>query len=234
MTEQEQYKTMTFRSEQEQLKPYILEVEEMLPQLELDGSRLHEPVQVKRLPKPWRVAGCGNYAGVFLHPDYPGFVVKVYAPGKPGWADEVEVYKRLGSHPAYSECYHARAGYLVLRRLSGMTLYNCIRKGVPIPQQVIRDIDKALAYAVSRGLSPHDVHGKNVMMKDGRGIVVDVSDFLEQDPCEMWEDLKKAYNRFYFPWLRRIPVPDKILNLVRKGYRAWRKWKRRFRQKYSH
>ena len=31
-----------------------------------------------------------------------------------------------------------------------------------------------------QGLTPCDVHGKNVMMEKGRGYVVDVSDFLKQ------------------------------------------------------
>lgn len=88
------------------------------------------------------------------------------------------MYRRLGKHPAFSECLHVGDVYLVLRRLSGVTLYDCVRRAIPIPRQVIEDIDDALAYAVQKGLYPHDVHGKNVMMKDGRGIVVDVSDFF--------------------------------------------------------
>jgi len=206
------------------LRQLIREIERnLLGQLRVVSEDPHEPVVVKKLPKPWRLIGAGNYAAVLAHPEYRDRVVKVYAPGRPGLEEEAEVYRRLGRHPAYSECLHYGQGYLVLRRLSGVTLYDCIRRGIPIPRQVIEDIDEALAYAVSKGLNPHDVHGKNVMLKDGRGIVVDVSDFLKPDRCTMWDDLKKAYRLLYLPPLRRWPVPDFMLNAIRKGYRLIKK-----------
>lgn len=52
-----------------------------------------------------------------------------------------------------------------------------MKQGILITEQAIRDIDIALDYARSRGLHPHDVHAKNVMVNDGRGLIVDVSDF---------------------------------------------------------
>jgi hypothetical protein len=51
----------------------------------------------------------------------------------------------------------------------------------------------------SRGLFPHDVHGRNVMMLNQRGVVVDVSDFLHEEPCKAWYHLKKAYYRAVCP-----------------------------------
>jgi hypothetical protein len=39
----------------------------------------------------------GNYAAFFEHPAYPDVVVKVYAPGRLGLAQEVAVYERLGT-----------------------------------------------------------------------------------------------------------------------------------------
>ncbi|MDD9268017.1 serine/threonine protein kinase [Paenibacillus sp. GCM10023248] len=209
------------------LKPWLVEIEhQLLPQLELNSEQPYEPIVVHYIPKPWKVVGSGNYAAVVMHPSYPDIVVKVYAPGRPGIEEETEVYRRLGPHPAYSECLHAGSNYLVLRRLTGVTLYKCLHRGIPIPRQVIKDIDEALAYAVSRGLNPHDVHGKNVMMKDGRGLVVDVSDFLKTEYCPMWDDLKSAYDRFYFPWVGKIQIPDFALNVVRRSYRKWKNFRR--------
>lgn len=196
---------------------------ELLPHLRIASEQPDEPIAVYHVPEPWRLLGAGNYAAVLTHPDFSDWVVKVYAPGRPGLEDEAEVYRLLGRHPAYSECICKGRNFLILRRLTGVTLYNCMRKGIPIRRQVIRDIDRALAYAVGKGLFPHDVHGKNVMMKDGRGIVVDVSDFLKREPCTMWDDLKKAYDRFYFPWISRLPFPDFVLNFLRRGYRKWKK-----------
>jgi hypothetical protein len=215
---------VTVLNDTKRLAEFILLVERMLmPHLMVESDDPHDPVIIKRKPEPWIILGAGNYAAVLIDPDYKEWVVKVYAPGRPGLEQEVEVYRRLGSHHAYSQCLHDGDRYLILKRLTGITLYNCIRRGIRIPKQVIRDIDEALAYAVTKGLNPHDVHAKNVMMKDGRGIVVDVSDFLKNEPCTMWDDLKRAYNRLYIGPLTRLPVPECILNFIRKGYRILKK-----------
>ncbi len=205
--------------------------EELLPALEVRSVAPHDPVVVSELPPPWKVLGRGNYAAVVVHPEYPDRVVKVYAPGREGWEEEVEVYRRLGRHEAYSECLHSDEDrrFLVLKRLYGKTLYECILKGVRIPKRVIADIDEALEYARERGLNPHDVHGKNVMVTtEGRGVVVDVSDFLKPDPCNMWRDLKRAYFRIYLPFLhdRPVAIPNSLMNGVRKGYRFVRNTRR--------
>ena len=198
---------------------------ELLPRLRVESIDPHHPVVAHHVPAPWQLLGSGNYAVVLGHPSYSALVVKVYAPGRPGLEAEVEVYRRLGNHPAYSQCLRAGDGYLVLRRLRGVTLYDCVHRGLPIPEQVIQDIDEALEYARSRGLHPHDVHGRNVMVQDGRGLVVDVSDFLEQEDCSKWRDLKAAYYRFYRPLFMplRLRVPYFVLDLVRAGYRLFRR-----------
>ncbi|BAB77141.1 serine/threonine protein kinase (plasmid) [Anabaena sp. FACHB-709] len=195
--------------------------QDLLPGLQIESVNPRDPIKVKYLPQPWGLLGKGNYAAVVDHPDYPNCVVKIYAPGRPGFEEEVEVYRRLGSHPAFSECLYAADGFLVLKRLDGTTLYDCMHLGLPIPQQVIQDIDEALDYARSRGLHPHDVHGRNVMMHQGRGLVVDISDFLHQETCSKWDDLKKAYYWLYRPVLRplRLRVPNSALNTLRKSYR---------------
>jgi hypothetical protein len=193
----------------------------LLPSLQIRSVNPRDPIQVNYIPQPWQLLGRGNYAAVLCHPDYPNYVVKIYAPRRPGYEEEVEVYRRLGSHPAFSECLYAKDGFLVLKRLYGTTLYDCMHLGLPIPQQVIRDIDQALEYAQSRGLHPHDVHGRNVMMQQGRGLVVDVSDFLHQEPCAKWNNLKRAYYWLYLPVLRplRLRIPYSALDFVRKCYR---------------
>ncbi|OLP20300.1 serine/threonine protein kinase [Leptolyngbya sp. 'hensonii'] len=198
---------------------------ELLPQLQIESIEPHNPVRVHALPEPWQLIGTGNYAAVVYHPDSPDRVVKVYAPGRSGFAEEVEVYRRLGVHPAFSTCFYAGTGFLILKRLYGITLYDCLHLGLQIPEQVIQDIDQALNYAQSRGLYPHDVHGRNVMMAEGRGLVVDVSDFLQEEACSKWADLKAAYYGFYLPFLypTRLRIPYFVLDLVRISYRLiWR------------
>ena len=198
--------------------------QELLPNLKIESPNPSNPVRVDRVLEPWQLLGTGNYAGVFYHSDYDNLVVKVYAPKKLGWEEELEVYCRLGSHPAFSKCFYAENNFLVLKRLHGVTLYDCMHKGLKIPKQVIEDIDRALEYACSCGLYPHDVHGRNVMMSNSRGLVVDVSDFLKQEPCLAWQDLKKAYYWLYLPFFSwyRLPLPYFILDLVRTSYRLFR------------
>jgi hypothetical protein len=128
--------------------------QELLPAFEIESVDPHDPVKVHYLPDPWRLLGKGNYAAVVYHPNHPNLVVKIYAPGRPGFDEEVEVYHRLGSHPAFSQCLYAGIGFLVLKRLYGVTLYDCMHLGLRIPVKVIRDIDKALDYARRRGPSP--------------------------------------------------------------------------------
>lgn len=208
------------------LQPLVEQIYcDLLPHLQIESIDPHDPVVVHTCPAPWTFMASGNYAAVFLHPDYPNIVIKVYAPGRPGLAEEVEVYRRLGNHSAFSQCFYAGENFLVLRRLYGVTLYDCMHLGLQIPKQVIQDIDQALAYARSQGLHPHDVHGRNVMMQDGRGLVVDVSDFLHQEACSAWDDLKRAYYWFYLPILSplRLHLPYSVLDLVRTIYRFIRR-----------
>lgn len=202
---------------------------ELLPGLWIESINPHDPVVVHQVPTPWQLLGAGNYAAVFCHPNYPNQVVKIYAPGRPGLEEELEVYCRLGSHPAFSECLHAGEGFLVLKRLYGVTLYDSMHLGLRIPKQVIKDIDRALDYARGRGLHPHDVHGRNVMMHSGRGLVVDISDFLHEEDCSAWNDLKKAYYWLYRPFFSplRLRMPYFALNIVRKSYRVLRRLFRR-------
>ncbi|NQX45493.1 serine/threonine protein kinase [Paenibacillus tritici] len=200
---------------------------ELLDKVIVESVDPQEPVQVRSVPKPWRLLGTGNYAAVFYHPGAAEYAVKVYAPGRPGLEEEAEVYRRLGPHPAFSECYYTGPGFLVLKRLNGVTFYDSMKQGILITEQAIEDIDKALQYARAQGLHPHDVHAKNVMLQDGRGLIVDVSDFLKQEDCSMWEDYKKAYYQLYRPVASRwmFPVPRLVLETVRRGYRLWRRRK---------
>jgi hypothetical protein len=198
---------------------------QLLPQLVIHSVHPHDPVQVLSLPPPWLSLGCGNYAAVLHHPHHPELVVKVYAPGRPGLDQEAEVYRRIGCHPAFSRCFHAGTDFLVLQRLHGITLYDCLRRGIQIPEQVIDDVDAALAYAVHRGLHGHDVHGRNVMLHRGRGLIVDISDFLNPEPCRAWRDLRWAYRTLYQPLIAPLGLraPGPLLDGLRRGYRLFRR-----------
>lgn len=206
----------------ELLQKFIEKVEkELLASLKMESIAPEDPIEINDRPEKWVLLGKGNFAAVFTHPDFEQYAVKVYAEGRPGLKEETEVYRKLGRHPAYSECYHAGTSYLILKRLQGVTLYDSLKKGIRISKKVISDIDQALSHAVKQGLNPRDVHGKNVMIVQGHGCIVDVSDFLIPGYDPMWDDLKKAYRRFYWPFLvlPPPPIPAFIMNWARKGYR---------------
>jgi hypothetical protein len=193
----------------------------------IESRNPFDPVCPVNTPFPWRILGCGNYAGVFYHPDYPSFVVKIYGREEHGLLEEKKVYERLGEHPGYSVCFYTEGRFLILKRIEGITLYDCVHKGIKIPESVIHDIDDALCYAKKKGLFPNDVHGKNVMISNHKGIIVDVSDFYKKEPCRKWKDLRKAYYKIYKPTLYRFPIriPYFVLNVIRIGYRYYRKLK---------
>lgn len=193
----------------------------LLPFVEIKSVDPRDPVVVSHVPHPWRVLGTGNYAAVFVHPDYRDQVVKIYAPNRPGFDEEREVYRRLGSHPSFSACFYAHNNVLVLKRLYGMTLYDCLHYGKRIPRTVIRDIDRALDDARRQGLRPHDVHARNVMTDGVNGLVVDVSDFLHLDSCAKWKHFKRAYYWLYLPIVAplKLRVPHSLLDTIRRSYR---------------
>lgn len=195
----------------------------LLPYLKIVSINHCDPIKVKCIPKTWEFVGCGNYAAVFCHPDYNEYVVKIYAEGRVGIEEEIEVYKKLGKHPSFSELYYSDSKYLILKKLNGTTLYQCLRNKIYIPERIIIDIDDALKYAKSVGLFPHDVHAKNVMMMDGKGVVVDVSDFLKKEECYLWEDFKKVYYKFYLKFFYKVPFPEWLLNFIRKTYRIYKR-----------
>lgn len=196
---------------------------ELVKNIKIISINPYDPVKVKNIPNGWRMIGKGNFAAVFTHPSLGGRVVKVYAENREGIKEEIQVYKLLGDHKAYSKLDKYGDRYLVLKKLDGITLYHAFRDGIYVPRSVIEDVDKAIEYAKHRGLNPTDIHGKNVMMKDGKGYIVDVSDFLKPYTCPKWKHFKKMYYLFYLPLSkkRRIALPFWFLERVRKSYQYY-------------
>lgn len=169
---------------------------ELLPHIQLLTQGPFDPIIVENHSHSWKTIGSGNYAGVFSHDANPKWVVKVYGRSPEALKKEIEVYEKLGKHSTFSTLIGYGENYLILKRIKGITLFNAVVKGVPIPESVIKDVDKGLDYARGVGLNPFDVHGKNIVMFDGRGYIVDVSDFYKQGTCRKWADLKKPIIKF--------------------------------------
>lgn len=200
---------------------------ELLPNIDLIVNCPHDPIKVINRSLTWKTIGTGNYAAVFVHYERPDWVVKVYGRNHAEIKKEIEVYKKMGKHEAYSTLYAYGDHYLVLKRLRGITLFNAAIEGVPIHESVMEDVENAINYAKSVGLNPYDVHGKNIVMNENKGYIVDISDFYKKGYCSKWHDLKKAYDKIYLTFLYRYhpPIPLFVMEAVRKGYRLYKRYK---------
>lgn len=212
------------------MEEYVSQIKhELLPFIELRSENPFDPIHVFNQSKSWKTVGCGNYAAVFVHDEKPEWVTKVYGRSPEELTKEMGVYKKLGNHKAFSCLYAYGENYLVLKKLEGITLFNAIVKGEQIPESVIKDVDEGLQYARSVGLNPYDVHGKNVVMKDGHGYIVDISDFYKSGYDSKWDDLKKAYELIYKPFLykRHPSISFAVVDRIRKVYRSYKRLKRK-------
>ncbi|APH04758.1 hypothetical protein [Bacillus weihaiensis] len=197
--------------------------EEIIDKVSIISVEPYDPVVVKNIPRGWELIGRGNFAAVFTHPSLPNKVVKIYAENKKGIEEEVKVYKKLGYHKSFSMLYTFGSRYLVLERLEGVTLYQAFIEGIFIPKSVLGDVDDAIKYATKQGLNPTDIHGKNVIMLNGHGYIVDVSDFLKPYKCPKWRHLKRIYTLLYFPLYKLHPfsIPITLIERIRKSYQFY-------------
>lgn len=202
--------------------------EELLPNIQLKSEQPYNPLYVKNRSLSWKTIGIGNYAGVFTHHAKPNWVVKVYGRSPEDINKEIDVYKKIGIHERFSNLIAYDENYLILKKIDGITLFEALVKGVPIPRKVLEDVDDGLDYAKSVGLNPYDVHGKNVVMSGGRGFIIDVSDFYKEGYCCKWDDFKKAYQGIYQPFMLKHhpPLPYYIVDGIRKCYRLYRKYRK--------
>ncbi|MBL0388509.1 serine/threonine protein kinase [Tumebacillus sp. ITR2] len=181
-----------------------------------------DPVHVRTHPDSWRCVGVGNSAAVFQPKDHPELAIKIYAPEfEDVCATEAGIYEQLGDNEFFPRYYGRGEGFLVIEYRPGKNLYDCLVQGVEIPEQAIHDVDTAIAYAQSRGLNPSDIHVKNVLVHNGRGHLVDVSDYRELGDCKRWPDLKSAYYDYYRNLYRPgLTVPSWVLETIRKWYKS--------------
>lgn len=202
--------------------PNRINIESLIPQVRVHSVNPRDPVIVSTHPDAWRCIGVGNSAAVFQPQEQPDIAVKVYAGDNSAMAaHEAGIYERLGDSEYFPRCYGHGRGYLVMEYRPGRNLYDCLVQGQFIPEQVIRDVDAAIAYARERGLNPSDIHVKNVLVHEGRGYLVDVSDYLNEGTCKRWDTLKKAYYDYYLDLYKPgLGVPSWILETIRKWYKA--------------
>ena len=130
------------------------------------------------------------------------------------------MYKQLGENPFFPHCYGRGINYLVIEYCKGINVYDCLIQGIFIPEQVIFDVEEAIKYGRSWGLNPCDIHIKNILVNDGKGFLVDVSEYHKQYECKRWEYLKQVYYDYYLKVYRPgMTVPSWLLETIRKWYK---------------
>ncbi|MGP4077972.1 RIO1 family regulatory kinase/ATPase domain-containing protein [Halobacillus sp. K22] len=149
-------------------------------------------------PEEFECVGQGRSAAVFKIKDI-NQVVKVFYPAhKHLAAREAEVYNRLSNRVFFPHLIEAGDGFLIMEYVEGITFYECLTTGKRITPEMVQKVDEVLTFVRSRGLTPSDIHLRNIMLtQNNEVILIDVVRFTQLHECEYWPDLKKAYDKFY-------------------------------------
>lgn len=198
------------------------EIAQLVETVRVESVTPRDPIHVRAFPDNWRCVGVGTSAAVFQPKKYSDVSVKVYADTHAWIArSEAEIYKQLGDSPFFPHFYGGGENFLLISYRPGSNLYDCLIQGISIPEQVIFDVDEAIAYAREQGLNPSDIHIKNIILHEGRGFLVDVSDYRKEKECKRWETLKQAYYDYYLETYRPgLTVPAWVLETIRKWYKT--------------
>lgn len=192
--------------------------EPALKRVEVTGSPKNGLVSIKGCPEGLRCIGIGTDGAVFQYDQTPQYAFKVYALEAVDKKEvEESVYLRLKGSSYFPQYYGKGDNYIVLSLESGITLYDCLTQGIPIPRQAIVDVEDAREYVRLQGLNPRDIHLKNVLLQEGRGIVIDVSEYVKDGNDQRWEHLLWAYNQIY-PLVEGKSVPFWMLETIKSWY----------------
>lgn len=178
----------------------------------------NEPVTIVGGSEDLKCIGIGTDAAVFQSPYAPDYVFKLYAKDKAYKIKEEEnIYHLLGNSPFFPHCYASYDQFLVLSYEKGKTLFDCLLQGIHIPEQVVQDVEEAREFIRQKGLNPRDIHLKNILLQNGRGKILDVSEYKKPGNDFRWEHLKKAYEDYYH-LIDGKPVPFWLLETIRRWY----------------
>ncbi len=178
----------------------------------------NNPVTINGESDDLQCIGIGTDAAVFVYEPMPTYAYKLYATqALPKKDAEIEVYRALVGSPYYPVFYGAGERYVVISHERGLTLYDCLLLGVPVPRQVIDDVEEARSFVREKDLNPRDIHLKNVLLQDGRAKVLDVSEYIHDGNDKRWEHLVWAYDNVY-PLIEGRKLPLWVLDTVKNGY----------------
>jgi serine/threonine-protein kinase RIO1 len=192
--------------------------DEALKNIKVIGNENNQPVNIIGVAEGLKCIGIGTDAAVFHYHKTPNYVFKVYS-SQAIKKKEVEeyVYEHLKGSSYFPEFYGNGTNYIVLSFEQGVTFHDCLLQGIPITEQAILDVEEAREYVRSQGLNPRDIHLKNILLKNGRGKVLDVSEYVKMGNDHRWKHLVWAYKNIY-PFISGIQVPLWILETIKHWY----------------
>ncbi|MFS0870749.1 serine/threonine protein kinase [Paenibacillus xylanilyticus] len=199
-------------------RPDWFQAEIALQQIQVIGSDRNELVNIIGHAEGLYCIGTGTDAAVFTYDGLPQYAFKVYSDhALEKLENEKRVYELLRGLPYFPTCYGSGRNILVISYEPGDTLLECLEKGIPVPEQVMIDVDEARAAVRSRGLNPRDMHLKNVLLQNGRAKVLDVSEYIKEGNDNRWEHLVWAYHNIY-PKIKGTPISPRMLQTIKWGY----------------
>lgn len=195
-----------------------VKAEKELHRVKVSSTGDNELVTLGGNSEAFECIGVGTDAAVFRFIQMPHLAFKVFSDDKLDKKDlEIEVYLKLGHSEYYPEYHGSGSNFLVISYEEGITLHDCLLKGVHIPRQVIDDVDDAILYASKRGLNPRDIHLKNILLHQGRAKILDVSEYMKPGNDNRWQYLKEGYHEHYH-LIAGKAIPLWILETARKWY----------------
>ncbi|OLN31341.1 hypothetical protein [Desulfosporosinus metallidurans] len=138
-----------------------------LSKVKVTANGENDFVTVKGNFDKFQCIGVGTDAAVFRFVYAPHYAFKVFRMDKLAKIEiEKEVYLKLGHSGYFPVCYGSGLNFLVISFEEGITLYDCLLKGIHIPKQAIQDVENARNYAFNRGLNPRNIHLKNILLHE--------------------------------------------------------------------
>ncbi|MEN1988352.1 serine/threonine protein kinase [Paenibacillus hubeiensis] len=199
-------------------QPDWFQAEKALQQIRVIGSDRNELVDIIGRAQGVRCIGTGTDAAVFAYDGLPQYAFKVYSDHALDKLDhEKKVYERLRGLPYFPIYYGSGPNMIVISHEAGPTLLECLEQGIPVPEQVMLDVDAARAAVRERGLNPRDIHLKNVLLQNGRAKVLDVSEYIQDGNDNRWEHLVWAYYNVY-PRIEGTPISPRMLQTIKWAY----------------
>lgn len=199
-------------------QPDWFQAEKALQQIRVIGSDRNELVDIIGRAQGVRCIGTGTDAAVFAYDGLPQYAFKVYSDHALDKLDhEKKVYERLRGLPYFPTYYGSGPNMIVISHEAGPTLLECLEQGIPVPEQVMLDVEAARTAVRERGLNPRDIHLKNVLLQNGRGKVLDVSEYIQDGNDNRWEHLVWAYYNVY-PRIEGTPISPRMLQTIKWAY----------------